>query len=120
MSASPLDQENWMPLMEYAMKTGVSLSTLRRYIKSGKVQYKSESGKYLILCKDPAETSFSQQLIDFDRDSSEPLGIQSTELEKLEGDLRKAQEEISELKMLVAIYEERLFENLSPQNSPIL
>lgn len=77
--------------MDYAMKNGVSLSTLRRYIKSGKVQFKSENGKYLILSKESATSDWL--------------------VSNLELELKKAQEEIAELKMLVAIYEERLFKS---------
>jgi len=77
------------------MRNGVSLSTLGRYIKSGKVQFKSENGKYLILSKESASSDWL--------------------VSNLEAELKKAQEEISELKMLVAVYEERLFQNPSPQ-----
>jgi hypothetical protein len=66
--------------MEYAIKKGVSLSTLRRHIKAKKVQYKVEHGRYLLF------------------DESSPA--EKTELEK-------AREEIAELRMLVALYEER-------------
>lgn len=91
MSASHHDSGAWIPLMDYAMKNGVSLSTLRRYIKSGKVQFKSENGKYLILSKESATSDWL--------------------VSNLELELKKAQEEIAELKMLVAIYEERLFKS---------
>jgi hypothetical protein len=69
--------------MEYATKNSVSLSTLRRYIKAGKVEYRLEEGRYLIW--DTAEAP-----------------------SPLVSELRDAQEEIAELKMLVAIYEEQL------------
>lgn len=39
----------WLPLIEYSVKTGVSLSTIRRKIKSGSIQYRLEKGRYLIL-----------------------------------------------------------------------
>ncbi len=40
--------QNWLPLMEYSAKYRVSLSTLRRRIKSGEVEHKLTEGKYLI------------------------------------------------------------------------
>lgn len=109
MSATHSDSGTWIPLMDYAMKNGVSLSTLRRYIKAGKIKFKSENGKYLILSSQPAS-----------RDWLEPTESGSTNqfedrVSNLEVKLKKAQEEISELKMLVAIYEERLFQNLPAQ-----
>ena len=82
-------QEEWVPLLDYAVNHGVSLSTLRRYIKSGKVQYRIEDGRYLLLQK------------------SEDT-IRTREPTKLESDLMRAQEEITELKMLVALYEEKI------------
>lgn len=39
---------NWLPLMEYSAKYRVSLSTLRRRIKSGEMEHKLEDGKYLV------------------------------------------------------------------------
>lgn len=39
----------WLPLTEYAVKTGISLSTIRRKIKANAIQYRLEKGRYLIL-----------------------------------------------------------------------
>lgn len=39
---------NWLPLMEYSAKYRVSLSTLRRRIKSGEIEHKFNEGKYLL------------------------------------------------------------------------
>jgi exonuclease VII small subunit len=36
-------------LIDYSVKTGVSLSTIRRKIKSNSIQYRLERGRYLIL-----------------------------------------------------------------------
>ena len=38
----------WLPLIEYSVKSGISLSTIRRKIKSNAIQYKLENGRYLI------------------------------------------------------------------------
>lgn len=43
-----LSTHNWLPLMEYSAKYRVSLSTLRRRIKSGELEHKLSDGKYLI------------------------------------------------------------------------
>ncbi len=42
----------WLPLTEYSVKSGVSLSTIRRKIKSNRIQYRLEKGRYLILFDD--------------------------------------------------------------------
>lgn len=40
--------ESWIALNDYANKYQVSISTLRRRIKSNKIRYKLEDGKYLL------------------------------------------------------------------------
>ncbi len=72
----------WVPLMEYATRMGLSLSTLRRHIKAKKVPFRIENGKYLLLC------------------------TSSDRVQELERDLKRAREEIAELKTLIALYEE--------------
>ena len=42
----------WLPLIEYSVKSGVSLSTIRRKIKSNSISYRLEKGRYLILLQD--------------------------------------------------------------------
>lgn len=114
MSTTPVENGYWIPLMDYAMKNGVSLSTLRRYIKAGKIPYKSEHGKYLIFSTTEAPRAAEAEWMRPSSDST-PEELLEPRVAKLEVDLKRAQEEISELKMLVAIYEERLFQNLPPQ-----
>ena len=79
----------WIPLMEYAIKKGISLSTLRRHIKANKLTYKVENGRYLLWDEEADSTHLK------------------TDYQKLEMDLKKAQEEIAELKTLIAFYEEK-------------
>lgn len=80
----------WLSLMEFATKNGVSLSTLRRQIKSGKIEHRLESGRYLIRDSDlPSNPSPTQEILE------------------LESKLKKAREEIVELKTLLAFYEEQ-------------
>lgn len=83
----------WVPLIDFAVKRGVSLSTLRRYIKQGKVVFRVENGRYLL--RDDGT---------FPRGKSHPLQAQ---VAKLEVELQKAQEEIAELKTLIAFYEDQ-------------
>jgi hypothetical protein len=45
----------WLPLTEYALRSGISISTLRRKIKSNTIEYKMEEGRYLIRCDDLEE-----------------------------------------------------------------
>ena len=80
--------KDWIPLIEYALKKGVSLSTLRRHIKAGKIPFKVEDGRYL--------------LFDDSNDSNTPA------LANIQEELMAAHEEIAELKTLIALYEEKI------------
>ena len=111
MSTTPVENGHWIPLMDYAMKNGVSLSTLRRYIKAGKIPHKSEHGKYYVLSTTEAPPTAEAEVM---RPSSDAAPLEPR-VAKLEVELKHAQEEIAELKMLVAIYEERLFQNVPAQ-----
>lgn len=100
---------NWVPLMDYAMRKGVSLSTLRRQIKANKIEYRVESGRYLIWFEGDLDSANSDGQVpapkarDFSTESSF-----KGRAEALEVELRKAQQEIAELKMLIALYEEKI------------
>ena len=83
----------WLSLMEFATKNSVSLSTLRRQIKSGRVEHKLEDGRYLLWDSGTPLTS------------STHLG--DSRILELESKLKKAREEIVELKTLLAFYEEQ-------------
>jgi hypothetical protein len=84
----------WLSLMDYARQNHLSLSTLRRYIKANKVQFKLEQGRYL--------------LWDEGKMNSAPhLDATAEKLRLTQRELQKAKEEIAELKMLIAYYEER-------------
>ena len=91
----------WISIMDYAVKNDVSLSTIRRYIKSNRITYKKEQGKYLLL--------------DSPHESMEPFStgsLQDPSLENrvkiLELKLNEALEHITELKMLMALYEDKI------------
>lgn len=43
-----MDIESWLPITEYSGKYRVSVSTLRRRIKSGEIEYSFKEGKYLL------------------------------------------------------------------------
>ncbi len=96
--------------MEYAVQTGVSLSTLRRYIKAGKIEYRIEKGRYLIGHSEPVAKPVEQP------SAAAATGASSDRISSLERDLKKAREEIGELKTLIALYEEGISH---PPQSPL-
>ena len=97
-------EEKWLPILDYAHESGKSISTLRRYIKAAKVEYKLEDGKYYILHRGPLSNTKSES---FNSDLS------------LEEKLREKEDEITELKMLVRLYEKKLTKSDSPPALPV-
>ncbi|MEI6093272.1 MAG: hypothetical protein WCQ47_06275 [bacterium] len=40
---------NWLQITEYSLRKGISVSTIRRKIKSNTIKHKIENGKYFIM-----------------------------------------------------------------------
>ena len=128
--ASPLaagaaadDAREWLPLLEYSVRTGVSLSTLRRYIKAGKVEFKVEDGRYLLPLAEgmtvqpqsgvpqaPSPVATHPQSVErtpaVGSRNDPAVASLKAEIARLEMELRRAREENAELRMLVALYED--------------
>jgi len=96
--------ERWIPIVDYAVLKGISTSTLRRYIKAQKIIYKIENGRYLILSEEAQE----KKELNWSPSPSPESHSVCARAPDLEQQLIQAQEQINELKMLVAIYEEKL------------
>jgi hypothetical protein len=90
-----LESEKWIPLVEFSVQRGISLSTLRRYIKSNKIPWKLLDGRYLVM-DDGTFSAPRPEIKEID-----------SRLKVLEQNLNAANEEIAELKTLVAFYEEK-------------
>jgi len=95
------EEKAWLSIFEYSKKTGKSISTIRRHIKSKRIISQMVDGKFYILD-------------DSNQNSREPANLPDNQVLKLEkqiGYFKKqlviAQEEISELKMLVNLYEKQ-------------
>ncbi len=91
----------WLPLLDYAHRKGLSLSTLRRYIKACKVTFRSEGGRYLIW--DPMGQAVNGPATG--ASAADQIEVMER-LRRAESELRKAREEIAELKTLIAFYED--------------
>ena len=104
-----LESEKWIPLVEFSVQKGISLSTLRRYIKSNKIPWKLLEGRYLVM----DDGSFSTAKSDAKHIADGPARDIESRLKILEQSLNAANEEIAELKTLVAFYEEKWAQNTS-------
>jgi hypothetical protein len=105
---SDLDSEKWVPLVEFSVQKGISLSTLRRYIKSNKIPWKLLEGRYLVMDDGTFTAPRNQELRS---PTPTPLeiapGDQESRVRELQTALHAAHEEIAELKTLLAFYEEK-------------
>ena len=86
----------WLSITDYSRYKNVSISTIRRHIKTNIVKYKEENGKYFIYV--PSTEKLKQ------RGDEEILKIK-LELELLRSQVRELREENNELRMLVDLYE---------------
>lgn len=125
---------NWLPIMDYSYKNGMSVSTIRRKIKSNSLKHKIEGGKYFIMDdtsdydiednkiylrstdgKTDSKLGFSNidELISFAERSISMVSKLNQDLvaekEKTigiqEGIIRQLREQVAELKMLVSVLE---------------
>lgn len=88
-----MNQEGiWLSILDYANVKKVSISTIRRSIKAGHLKHKEENGKYFIWTKEIAL-------------QKEELALK-LEVEFLKKRNRELEEEVNDLKMLLAVYEQ--------------
>jgi hypothetical protein len=105
---SDLDSEKWVPLVEFSVQKGISLSTLRRYIKSNKIPWKLLEGRYLVMDDGTFSAPRNQEVRSPPAPITEAVAPeQEGRLRELQTALNAAHEEIAELKTLLAFYEEK-------------
>ncbi len=138
-----MTEQQWIPLTDYSAKYKVSISTLRRRIKSEDIRYSFEDGRYLLVDEPPNSHTLpdnktsdhrpsqssenSVRVLVEEQTSESPLGkaqsllndlklAYSTSLQEKEEIILKLQEEIVDLKTLVSVFDsenERLKSRLS-------
>ena len=89
----------WLSINDYSDYRGISISTIRRYIKGSQVKYKFENGKYFIYVTEENLDRYQN------KKNQEHLSLHF-KIKELELENRKPHEEVNELKMLVSIYEQ--------------
>ena len=86
----------WLSVLEYAAYKKKSISTVRRYIKANRVKFKEDSGKYFIFVKNFSESNST---------SERELLKLKFEYQRIAKENLSLKEELSEMKMLINIYE---------------
>lgn len=86
----------WLSITDYSRYKNVSISTIRRHIKSNILKYKEDNGKYFIYVPSTERLKIKEE---------EELLRVKLEVELLRSQIRQLREENNELKMLVDLYE---------------
>lgn len=107
--AMDINSGNWIPLVEFSVQKGISLSTLRRYIKANKIPWKLVDGRYLVM----DDGTFTAPRAPEHKAAPAQPHQQDIEgrIRILETSLTAANEEIAELKTLIAFYEDKWAQN---------
>lgn len=118
-------QEQWLPIAQYAIENNISTSTIRRKIKSNSIEFKLESGRYLIKSDNTPKENTPAPSPDIHSDTigkpilqtKKRVAIKSSSLEmrdmqeKIEALSKKVEylaERNAELDMVVRMFEEKL------------
>jgi len=88
----------WLSITDYSLYKKVSISTIRRHIKTNILKHREEDGKYFIYVASSDRVKLKEE--------EETLRIK-LELELLRTQLRQLREENNELRMLVDLYENK-------------
>lgn len=118
--ATDIHSDQWIPLVEFSVQKGISLSTLRRYIKQNKIPWKLLDGRYLVMDDGtfiaPRNHAAQAGLVSSPAAHSTNNSTEAR-LQHLEESLTAANEEIAELKTLLAFYEEKWMQQVSKKTS---
>jgi hypothetical protein len=117
---------HWLPLTDYASKYRISVSTLRRRIKGGQIEFRFDDGKYWIMDFGAEESQVSVPMSPTFADIKEQVPVASDEpiissasrllnelkraymsiLQEKEEQIIQLKEEVSDLKTLVRVLED--------------
>ncbi len=99
----------WLSINDYSRYKNVSISTIRRHIKTNILKHKEENGKYFIYVPSSEKLRI--------REDEELLRVK-LELELFKVQNKKLREENNELKMLVDLYEKEKSSRTTKHDSP--
>lgn len=86
----------WLSILEYASYKSKSISTVRRCVKANRVKYREENGKYFIWVKNYVSSTTSDERAVLES---------KLELERLKKENRELKNDVSEMRMLIQLYE---------------
>ena len=96
----------WVSIQEYSLNNSISISTIRRRIKAGRIKFKLVNGRYEIFDASVAAISGGASH-SFSCPALKDMEVIENRIEELEKDNQRLKEENSELKMLLRVLEEK-------------
>ena len=102
----------WLSITDYSTYKKVSISTIRRHIKTNILKHREEDGKYFIYVASSDRVKLKEE--------EEMLRVK-LELELVRSQLRQMREDNNELRMLVDLYENKnsdIFKIVEPPAFP--
>lgn len=100
----------WLSIIDYTKYKGISISTIRRHIKSKRLKTKFVKGKYYIFVN--SDNINRQKILK----EEEALRLKLENV-RLQNKIKKFQEEINDLKTLVMLYESQVEKEALDRNS---
>jgi len=101
----------WLSITDYSTYKKVSISTIRRHIKTNILKHKEEDGKYYIYVASVGRVKLKEE---------EELLRVKLELELYKSQIRELRDENSGLRMLVDLYENKTSNNFTTTEPPEL
>lgn len=80
--------DHWLSVVEYASYKKISMSTLRRRIKSNLVEFRLENGKYFI--KAEAQSNLKSEIRDSSIESNKNSSLAAETIQELMAELKRA------------------------------
>jgi hypothetical protein len=105
------EQEKWLSIVEYSISKNKSISTIRRYIKDNRVEYKTLGGKYYIKVKNLINSPEKKQINIENTNVRNKLFKLEDQVKKLNEQNKSLKEEILENRMLINAYESSISSN---------
>jgi len=106
----------WLPIIEYSIKAGVSLSTIRRKIKSNSIPFRVEKGKYFLLWTGCEMATYVSQNMGPAVESSvkwanealdQVVRVKDERIKTLERKNSDLEAQLNEMRLLVEVLEEK-------------
>lgn len=97
-----METERWIPIAQYSVEEGVSISTIRRKIKSNALDHKMDAGRYLI------RSEKSMRAVDAEKNGSRRDGAEVFSVQSSDANLKSSSDTLREVRALSGAIAQRV------------